>query len=672
MPIKNNQIEDKPKVGTASLTAPVTGPGKGAFYKKTVSGVVEGHYVDNQGREIQLTSNGSAIGGSGGDDSGGATTLDELTDVIAPSPTNGNVLQWNGSAWVPNTPSGGGDLLASNNLSDVTNAATALTNLGGEPALASGTAAQYFKGNKTLGTFATDVAATAAVTANTAKVSASGSVGTHSDVNLSGISDGQILKWNNSNSRFEPANESGGGGASVDDTAYSSSWNGNTTTAPSKNAVYDKISLMDSTIATNTAKVSASGSVGTHSDVNLSGISDGQVLAWNNSNSRFEPVNQSSGSGGSVDDTAFGGSWDSDTTTAPSKNAVYDKINAMDSTIATNTSKISASGSVGTHSDVNLSGISDGQVLKWNNSNSRFEPANDSGSASIDDTAYSSSWNGDASSAPSKNAVYDKISTMDSAIAINTSKVSANGSVGTHSDINLSGISDGQILKWNNSNSRFEPADESGGGASVDDTAYSSSWNGDASSAPSRNAVYDKINAMDSAIASNTAKVSANGSVGTHSDVDISGVTDGQVLAWNNSNSRFEPVNQSSGGGSAAVIAASITIPTAGSLSARLAAATGLPSGWSLVEGNNASVHSSLSTFGATAGDVVLIHNQAKPLAVIRVTKDIGGVVQQADFDPASGELLESTNLNQMLLKSYQSGANAGTGQSVLTVIVTA
>ena len=41
--------------------------------------------------------------------------------------------------------------------------------------------------------------------------------------------------------------------------------------------------------------------------------------------------------------------------------------------------------------------------------------------------------------------------------------------------------------------------------------------------------------------------VTANGSVGTHSDVDISTnpPTDGQVLGWNDANSMFEPSNQS-------------------------------------------------------------------------------------------------------------------------------
>jgi hypothetical protein len=68
--------------------------------------------------------------------------------------------------------------------------------------------------------------------------------------------------------------------------------------------------------------------------------------------------------GGSVSDAAYGAGWNGDTTNAPSKNAVYDKIESM-------------------------------------------------GSGSVDDTAYdATSWNGDTTHAPSKNAVRDKIESM--------------------------------------------------------------------------------------------------------------------------------------------------------------------------------------------------------------------------------------------------------------------
>jgi hypothetical protein len=55
----------------------------------------------NRGAYIDLTAANTGVGSNlltGG--GGGATTLDGLTDVTAPSPSNGDLIQWNGTAWV--------------------------------------------------------------------------------------------------------------------------------------------------------------------------------------------------------------------------------------------------------------------------------------------------------------------------------------------------------------------------------------------------------------------------------------------------------------------------------------------------------------------------------------------------------------------------------------------
>ncbi len=65
---------------------------------------------------------------------GGATDLDGLSDVTITTPTNGQALTYNGAAWVNQAAAGGGDLLAANNLSDVADAPTSLSNLGGATA----------------------------------------------------------------------------------------------------------------------------------------------------------------------------------------------------------------------------------------------------------------------------------------------------------------------------------------------------------------------------------------------------------------------------------------------------------------------------------------------------------------------------------------------------------
>ncbi len=76
-------------------------------------------------------------------------------------------------------------------------------------------------------------------------------------------------------------------GSNIDDSAYSSDWNGDVDDAPSRNAVYDKFVTVDASLAT------------------LSGL---------------------------VSDTAYAGSWNAVTTIAPSKNAVYDAIEAIPAT----------------------------------------------------------------------------------------------------------------------------------------------------------------------------------------------------------------------------------------------------------------------------------------------------------------------------------------------------
>jgi hypothetical protein len=64
MTIKNNQTEDAPKVLTEGA-GPTTGTNKGSFFPKDVAGITEGFFKDDQGRDIQLTDDGSPAGGGG-------------------------------------------------------------------------------------------------------------------------------------------------------------------------------------------------------------------------------------------------------------------------------------------------------------------------------------------------------------------------------------------------------------------------------------------------------------------------------------------------------------------------------------------------------------------------------------------------------------------------------
>lgn len=59
MSIQNKQLEAAAKKQTATAGAPSTLTGEGAFFVKTVNGITEGFYVDDEGNQVQITSNGS-------------------------------------------------------------------------------------------------------------------------------------------------------------------------------------------------------------------------------------------------------------------------------------------------------------------------------------------------------------------------------------------------------------------------------------------------------------------------------------------------------------------------------------------------------------------------------------------------------------------------------------
>ena len=147
----------------------------------------EGNIYDTNGNVLLDNTSGSAgFGGnissngsssfSGTVDFNGATiqnldiSLGDLSNVSTATPTTGHVLKWTGTEWSPaadSTATGG--------------AGISLTDL------SAGVGLQY---NNTLGLFTLNAAMTDLL-----------------DVDTSGITNGQVLKWNSSASQFEPENE---------------------------------------------------------------------------------------------------------------------------------------------------------------------------------------------------------------------------------------------------------------------------------------------------------------------------------------------------------------------------------------------------------------------------------------------------------------------------------
>lgn len=122
-------------------------------------------------------------GGGGG---GGAVKLQDLTDVDPVTPTNKHVLVGNGSVFKSR------QLTTSD-----------ISGFGTYASQASQDAQDVLIANNTA-----NISANASnIAVNTAKVSASGSIATHSDVHLEGIINGQVLKWVAGNNRFEPSSD---------------------------------------------------------------------------------------------------------------------------------------------------------------------------------------------------------------------------------------------------------------------------------------------------------------------------------------------------------------------------------------------------------------------------------------------------------------------------------
>lgn len=123
----------------------------------------------------------------------------------------------------------------------------------------------------------------------------------------------------------------------VSDVAYASSWDGVTTIAPSKNAVYDKISAMDTTIAWKQATISDLATIRSNASAGKWAADTiatyGDVVTHNAS--EFLTTDK-------ISNTAYWTSWNGVTNVAPSKDAVYDKIESVISSIPTVPTNVSA------------------------------------------------------------------------------------------------------------------------------------------------------------------------------------------------------------------------------------------------------------------------------------------------------------------------------------------
>ena len=478
--------------------------------------------------------------GGGGSDIG-SESIDALIDVDTSTvpPAIGQFLGWNGTDWVPTTSSGTGvtDHFALTNIGVNTHVqiddhiADTTTNPHNV------TAAQVG-----LGTAAADIATIqaeqitqdASIAANTsaAATNAAGVIANAANISTNS---GDIAN-NTTNITTNAA------GIASNDTDIS--------------ALQAEQITQNNAIALNTAKVSADGSIDTHSDVDTTTNAPmvGQVLTWDGAN--FVPQTSATGVTdhtlltnigtnthvqidahiadtttnphnvtatqvglGNVDNTS-----DADkpvsTAGAAANAALQTQIDgndtdisnlqagqtAQDALIAANTAKVSADGSVDTHSDVDISTVAPliGQTLVWDGAN--FVPQTPA-SGVTDHTLLT-------------NIGVNTHAQIDSHIADTTT----NPHAVTAAQVGLGNV--------DNTSDADKPVSTAGAAANAALQTQIDGNDTDISDLQAEQLV------QNTAIALNTAKVSADGSIDTHSDVDTTTTAPitGQALIWDGTN----------------------------------------------------------------------------------------------------------------------------------------
>lgn len=144
-------------------------------------------------------------------------------------------------------------------------------------------------------------------------------------------------------------------------------------------------------------------------------------------------TNTPAGGGGSVDDTAFGVGWNGVTDDAPSKNAVYDKVATMDTTISgkvgtsltlTGGTGIATIGDLSANRTIALSSATQDSLALADSAIQSDDLATVATTGSytdltddpISNVAYGVSWSGDLG-VPTKGVLYTKIEALDAAKA---------------------------------------------------------------------------------------------------------------------------------------------------------------------------------------------------------------------------------------------------------------
>ena len=343
-----------------------------------------------------------------------------------------------------------------------------------------------------------------------------GVLSSHTDVHTTAATNGQVLTWVNANSRWEPAAATGGGGGSGE--------------ANENSFETIKVNGADDVVADS------------HTDTLELVAGSGMSITTDATNDKITFVS-TGGSGGELNEYSF-----KTIDVSPGSEAsiiatsATDTLEIVGGANITLTTSGSALTIVATDTDTTYT-VGDGGLTQNNLTNALKTNY---------DTGYTHSQAAHApSNAEANPAIGDGGLTQNNltnALKTNWNTaygwgdhasggyLTSTGVLSSHTDVHTTAATNGQVLKWDNANTRWEPADD------IDtDTTYTVG-DGGLTQNNLTNALKTNWNtAYGWGDHSGAGYLTSTGILSSHTDVHTTAATDGQVLKWDNANTRWAP-----------------------------------------------------------------------------------------------------------------------------------
>jgi hypothetical protein len=486
--LKWNQTAAEWQLGTDDNTSYAAGDGmnlNGTTFEIDLAAPNSGLQFDGSG-DLQigagtgLTITGSTLDATNTTNMWNADQIQNIA-VSTTAPTNGQVLVYNGTQWVPQNQTGGGATYTGG--SGITISATNIINADSNRAIwnanmlqgvditstAPSTDGQVLKWNQVanewqLGTddntsytagIGIDITGTTISALNTNNIWNANQIQNSAVTSTAPSVTGQILKWNNTTSEWELGTD--------DNTSYTAGTGiditGTTISALNTNNIWNANQIQNSAVTTTAPSTT------------------GQILKWNQAASEWQlgtDDNTSYTAGTGIDITGT-------TISALNTNNIWNANQIQNSAVTTTAPSVT------------------GQILKWNNTTSEWELGTD------DNTSYTAGTGiditGTTISALNTNNIWNANQIQNSAVTSTAPSVT------------------GQILKWNNTTSEWELGTD-------DNTSYTAGTGiditGTTISALNTNNIWNANQIQNSAVTSTAPS------------------TTGQILKWNQAASEWQ------------------------------------------------------------------------------------------------------------------------------------